>query len=85
VDHGRLRRELGPDVIIRGGPHVEMLRSAGPDEVYAETVRILGSGVLEGGMFVLREGNNLAPGTPLDNTEAMYRAGREHGYRREAT
>jgi uroporphyrinogen-III decarboxylase len=85
VDHGRLRRELGPDVIIRGGPHVEMLRSAGPAEVYAETVRILGSGVLEGGMFVLREGNNLAPGTPLDNTEAMYRAGREHGYRREAT
>jgi uroporphyrinogen-III decarboxylase len=41
--------------------------------------RILQSGVLEGGRFLLREGNNLAPGTPLENTEAMYYAGREFG------
>jgi uroporphyrinogen-III decarboxylase len=35
--------------------------------------------VLDGGKFILREGNNLAPHTPLENTEAMYYAGREFG------
>ncbi|HOC31047.1 MAG TPA: uroporphyrinogen decarboxylase family protein [Armatimonadota bacterium] len=83
VDFGKLRKDLGPDVIINGGPHIELLRIATPQQAYDESVRILQSGILEGGMFVLREGNNLAPGTPLENTEAMYRAGREHGYRSE--
>ncbi|HEY3269193.1 MAG TPA: uroporphyrinogen decarboxylase family protein [Armatimonadota bacterium] len=79
VDFGALRKALGPGAAIQGGPHVELLRSSSPDEVYQETARILQSGILEGGMFILREGNNLAPGTPLENTEAMYRAGREFG------
>jgi len=35
--------------------------------------------VLEGGRFVLRDGNNLAPGTPLGNVEAMYHTGRVLG------
>jgi hypothetical protein len=47
--------------------------------VRQEVRRICGSGVLEGGRFLLREGNNLAPGTPLENTESMYHAGREFG------
>ncbi|HSV74815.1 MAG TPA: uroporphyrinogen decarboxylase family protein [Chthonomonadales bacterium] len=79
VDFGRLRRDLGPDVRIQGGPHVELLRGGTQDQVVAEVRRILQSGVLEGGLFVLREGNNLAPETPVANTEAMYRAGREFG------
>ena len=79
VDFGALRRTLGPQVKIQGGPHVELLLSATPAEVAQETRRILQSGVLEGGRFVLREGNNLAPLTPLENTEAMYRAGLRYG------
>lgn len=79
VDFGRLRQQLGPSVRILGGPHVELLRLGTPAQVRAEVRRILSSGVLEGGLFVLREGNNLAPGTPLENTEAMYRAGRKLG------
>jgi hypothetical protein len=82
VDFGRVREQLGPEADIQGGPHVELVRSGSPEEVYAESVRILQSGILSGGRFTLREGNNLGPGTPLENTEAMYRAGREHGYRR---
>lgn len=77
VDFGALRRELGPEVYIMGGPHVSLLLSATPDEVRNEVRRICQSGILEGGRFVLREGNNLAPYTPLENTEAMYHAGRE--------
>jgi len=84
VDFGRLRKELGSDVRILGGPHVGLLRSGTPEQVYAETRRILESGVLEGGLFVLREGNNLAPETPVANTDAMYRAGRDLGRLRSA-
>jgi len=79
VDFGAIRRELGSEVRIQGGPHVEFLMRATPAEIRNEVCRILKSGVLEGGYFVLREGNNLAPGTPLENTEAMYHAGLEYG------
>ena len=79
VDFADLRRELGPTVRLQGGPHVHFLMRATPEEVREEVRRILQSGVLEGGFFVLREGNNLAPGTPLENTEALYHAGREFG------
>jgi uroporphyrinogen-III decarboxylase len=79
VDFAQLRRDLGPDVIIQGGPHVELLRSGTAAQVREEVRRILGTGVLEGGRFILREGNNLAPGTPLENTEAMYQTAKEYG------
>lgn len=79
VDHGRLRRALGPEVQINGGPGAELLRSGTPRQVYEETRRILHSGVMEGGRFVLREGNNLAPGTPEENVAAMYAACKRFG------
>lgn len=74
VDFGGLRQALGPDVEIVGGTSVPFLQTHGPDEVFAETRRILESGVTDGGKFILREGNNLPPGIPLDNLWAMYRA-----------
>lgn len=80
VDFGKLRRELGPSARIWGGPRVEMLRTGTESEVVEETRRILRSGILDqGGLFVLREGNNLAPGTPHGNMEAMYQTGLEEG------
>lgn len=82
VNFGQLRKDLGPDASIFGGPHVELLRTATPDQVGMEAKRILSSGVLEGGLFVLREGNNLAPGTPVVNTQALYHAGRDFGFSR---
>jgi uroporphyrinogen-III decarboxylase len=85
VDFGALRRELGPGVRIQGGPHVHFLMQASPAEVREEVRRIAQTGAFQGGFFVLREGNNLAPGTPLENTEALYHAGREFGQRPGAT
>jgi hypothetical protein len=76
VDFGQLRRELGPEVTIHGGPSAILLQQASPEAVRAETARILNSGICEGGRFVLREGNNLAPGTPMANLEAMYQTAR---------
>lgn len=79
VDFGWLRRELGPRVRIQGGPHIEFLRTATPAQVRERVREILSSGILEGGLFVLREGNNMAPHTPMENIRALYDAGREFG------
>jgi len=77
VDFGLLRQQLGPDVLIHGGPNIMLLRDGSPEEARAETRRILHSGICQGGRFVLREGNNLAPYTPLANLQAMYEEARQ--------
>ena len=79
VDFGRLRKELGPDVLINGGPSVQFLLQHTPEEIREEVRRILSTGVMEGGKFVLREGNNVAPGIPEANLNAMYDAAKEFG------
>jgi hypothetical protein len=79
VDHGWLRRELGPEVTIYGGPHAELVRSGPVSAIKAEAKRILQSGVMAGGKFVLREGNNLAPYTPPEHLAAMYEACKRWG------
>ncbi|MEJ5169764.1 MAG: uroporphyrinogen decarboxylase family protein [Fimbriimonadales bacterium] len=79
VEFGSLRRQLGPDVEVLGGPSVPLLLHGSPDELARETSRILRSGITEGGRFILREGNNLAPGTPLENLWAMYETVRREG------
>lgn len=79
VDHGRTRRVLGPDFQISGGPSVALLLHGSPAAVEAECRRILESGVTDGGRFVLREGNNLSPCTPVENVTAMYEAAKRHG------
>ena len=72
VDHRALSQELGSDVAIYGGPHVELLRSGMESQVREEVRRILNAVDGLSKKFVLREGNNLAPCTPLRNIEAMY-------------
>lgn len=79
VDFAWLRDELGPDVQINGGPTVQFLSEASPNEVYLEVKRILDTGVAESGRFVLREANNLSPGIPEATIEAMYHAAQEFG------
>lgn len=79
IDLGRARKELGPDVELLGGPSVPLLYHGSPEHVRCEVIRILRSGVMEGGRFILREGNNLAPGTPLENLWTMYEAAKEFG------
>jgi hypothetical protein len=80
VDFASLRKELGPDVEILGGPPVSLLLQGTPEQVYEASKAILLSGIKEGGRFVLREGNNLPPRVPLANLEAMYRAALDHGW-----
>ena len=79
VDFAWLRKELGPDVQINGGPTVGFLLRATPGEVRNEVRRILSTGVMEGGKFVLREANNMSPGIPEESIAAMYEAAKEFG------
>ena len=79
VDHGALRKALGPDVEIIGGPEVGMLTSGTAQQAYERTRDILLSGVKEGGRFLLREGNNLPPKVSEANLAAMYQACLDHG------
>ncbi len=72
VNHGALRKELGPDVEISGGPHIAILKDGTPGECADSARRILRSGIMEGGRFILQEGNNLPPCVPLDNLQAVY-------------
>ncbi|OPZ27609.1 MAG: methylcobalamin:coenzyme M methyltransferase [Lentisphaerae bacterium ADurb.BinA184] len=79
VDHGALRRELGPEIAISGGPHIGLFTGGTPAQLFNETRRILLSGVKRGRKFGLREGNNLPPCVPLENLKASYQACIEHG------
>ncbi|MBU0714306.1 MAG: hypothetical protein KJ964_02985 [Verrucomicrobia bacterium] len=79
VDFGKMRQELGPNVQINGGPTIMLLKDGKPEQIRKEVMRICASGIMEGGRFVLREANNLAPCTPIENIEAMYAAGKEFG------
>lgn len=79
VDHGWLRRTLGPDVEISGGPHVSILQNGTPEQCAEAARAILQSGIMEGGRFILQEGNNLPPGCPMENLEAVYATCLEHG------
>jgi uroporphyrinogen-III decarboxylase len=79
IDFAWVRHELGPQVQILGGPQVPLLLRGTPEEVIAETGRILKSGIMVGGRFIMRDANALAPSTPLPNLVALYQATKELG------
>ncbi len=79
INWDTLRDELGEDVMVWGGVPVAILQKNMPEAIAAETRRILESGIMRGGKFIMREANNLAPGTPLKNIRAMYETTREFG------
>jgi len=79
VDFALFRKEMGPDVLISGGPRAPLFVEADPASLLRETERILQSGILEGGRFILQEGNNLPPRAPLGHCEAFYKLAVEQG------
>ncbi|MHB8997010.1 MAG: uroporphyrinogen decarboxylase family protein [Armatimonadota bacterium] len=79
VDFGWLREELGPEVTIYGGVHVDLLLRGPVRAIEAGVKRIMETGIKAGGRFVFREGNNLAPYTPVEHVAAMYEAVKEYG------
>ncbi len=78
VDHGALRRALGPDVLIAGGPTVMLLKDGPEEAIEREVRRICESGALEGGRFYFIAANNLAPCTPVEHIATFYDAVRRY-------
>ena len=79
TDMGKARAELGEDVLLIGNiaPHLLKL---GPEQAIIDAVKDLcGSGVMKGGKFILHDGNNCAPLTPVSHFRAMYEAGKQYG------
>ena len=79
IDHGALRRALGVDIQISGGPTVMLVKDGPPEAIRNEVRRICESGIMDGGKFILIAANNMAPLTPLEHVGAMYEAAKEFG------
>lgn len=79
VDFTRFREEMGPETLVSGGPRAPLFVGDDPEPLLAETRRILASGVLEGGRFILQEGNNLPPRASMGHCRMFYEVGRMCG------
>jgi len=79
VDHGWLREELGPEIMIYGGPTVMLLKDGTAHEITDEVARICRSGIMTGGKFIMMAANNMAPCTPVENVRTMYEAVKKYG------
>ncbi|WP_173005630.1 uroporphyrinogen decarboxylase family protein [Faecalicatena contorta] len=80
IDHGRVVRELGPDITVKGGVHIETLRAGTAEEVANAAKTILEAVKPFTRKFIIKEANNLSPGTPPENLSAMHEAVRRYGY-----
>ena len=78
IDFSKLRKDIGPDVEIFGGVKVDTLLRDTPENVEKTAKEILQSGIMDGGRFILKEANNLAPCTPLENIQALYNAAKNY-------
>ncbi len=79
IDHGKIVRQLGPDITVYGGPHIETLRSGTPEQITTQTRSILEAVKPHTRRFIIKEANNLAPGTPPANLIAMHEAVKKYG------
>ncbi|MBN1488773.1 MAG: hypothetical protein JXA69_02555 [Phycisphaerae bacterium] len=79
IDLQQVREQLGPDILLQGGPTVSRLRD-GPIRQIEDETRSLLNGPVKNGRFILCEANNLAPGTPPEHVRAMYEMARKHGH-----
>jgi hypothetical protein len=79
IDFKKMLSTLSPETQIQGGVHVNLLLSGAPLEIQNEVKRICGEVAPLSKKFILREANNLAPNTPLENIAAMYEAVKTNG------
>lgn len=79
VAHGELCKELGGEVVINGGPRVDILKNGTDDEIVKETKRILDEVMPVSKTFVIRDANNVPAGTPIENIRLMYETVKQYG------
>ena len=76
---GALCQELGPEVVIQGGPRAQLIQMGSREEIRAESKRILDEVKPVSRTFIFRDGNDIPPYTPLENIQALYDACLEFG------
>ena len=79
ISFGELTKEMGTDITILGGVHASLLKSGTSCAITAETKRILDEVKPKTKKFIIREANNLSPGTPPENIQTMYEAVKKYG------
>jgi uroporphyrinogen decarboxylase len=79
TDMGKARTDLGEDVTLYGNIAPHLLKLGPAEAIRAQVKKVCESGVMKGGKFILHDGNNCAPNTPIQNFQAMYEAGKEFG------
>lgn len=79
IDFNTLRSQVGEHVQIQGGVPVDVLLRGTPETVMDKARDILRTNIMQGGRFILKEANNLPPGVPVANLQALYQAARCYG------
>ncbi|MBC7319118.1 hypothetical protein H5T89_00555 [bacterium] len=79
TDLGEMRKILGPEVTLRGNINPMVLLEGPTYRIEEEVIKLLQSGVMEGGKFLLCDGNNVAPRTPIEHLRTMYETGKRYG------
>jgi uroporphyrinogen-III decarboxylase len=78
VDLDRVAEALGGRVVLLGNVDPRLIRSGTPEDVRRATRRVLDKLAPRGGLIV-QDGNNVPPGSPLANINAMMEAAEAWG------
>lgn len=78
VDLGRIGAVMGGRVVLLGNVNPMLIRTGTPGQVRAAARRVLETLGPRGGLIV-QDGNNIPPGSPLANINAMMEAAEEWG------
>jgi uroporphyrinogen-III decarboxylase len=79
IDHAQVLLELGREICIQGGPPVSLLLDGTGEQIERRVEKILDAVKALSKKFILRDGNNVSPHTPVANIRTMYEACRKHG------
>ena len=76
VDLERIGKTMGRRVVLLGNVSPVLIAAGTPDQVKAATRRVIEKLAPYGGLIV-QDGNNIAPGSPVENINAMMLAAKE--------
>jgi uroporphyrinogen decarboxylase len=78
VDLDRIADIMGGRVVLMGNVDPRLILSGTPEDVRGATRRVIGKLARFRG-FIVQDGNNIPPGSPLENINAMMEAAERHG------
>jgi uroporphyrinogen decarboxylase len=78
VDLDRIAAVMGGRVVLLGNVNPMLIRGGTPDEIREATRRVIEKlGPYRG--FIVQDGNNIPPGSPVENINALMDAAERHG------